>query len=58
MFSEPAIHITPDQVSSWYDFRKEHVASDSDVPLTQEDPCHLAGLPRLRCFEALTSEGW
>ena len=48
MFPESAMHITPYQVSRWYDFRKEHNASDSDVPLTQEDPCGLAELPGLR----------
>lgn len=39
MFSESIVYITPDQVTRWCDLRKEHVASNSDVPLTQEDPC-------------------
>lgn len=55
MFPEPEMHITPYQVSRLYDLRKEHTASDSDVPLTQEDPCHLAELPGLRGVEALLS---
>lgn len=31
--SESMVYITPDQVSRWCDFRKEHVVSDSNVPL-------------------------